>query len=776
MDVSQENPVKINPSDGENPESGAQLDKLLDLLVDLKIIEETETPSLDENLSEDQASEEREDWQNIFQVPRLLALPPAKEPPTDDQPADNLVTRIEAEEIQPQSFQMSEDQALDLLSLLFSASQDSGVKENLETPVEVSESSSETNQKLEEKKDVDDPFSRLQNILVGSEMSQVRDLVAYVDEKVANLEHQIYEPSELMNLILPWMAELLSRKVADSKEEVVDAIAPIIDRVIENRTEQDRVAMSSALAPLISAAITQQIKTSPEDVAQAIAPTMGKAIKEQIALERDAMVDALYPVIGSTISKYLAEAIRAINEKVADAFSVEGVTRKLRAKIQGVSEAELILQEALPFTVQAIFLIHKGSGLVISDIQQAGDHRLESDMVAGMLTAIRSFVNDCIAQSGESSELDAIDYGTSKINLEVAGYCYLALVTQGQPSKKFIQKMRLILSTIVVKYGKPIELFDGDPEKIPSQVNSLLEGLVVNTSKQQAKKPPIALLSLSLAIVGIILVPWGIYSYRSTSDRQIAAKTTQALLSTPELAVYRLNVETSGEILRLSGKLPNQYLRQKAEKIARSEAPNFVLDNKITTVEVPADPILATAEVKRVTSILNQIPGVAISTRYNAGKVTVMGTVRSAADTQQIVQALKQIPGVQSVSNNVKTQIIKLDTRIYFEKGSAQLTSVDNNDKINQVKAFLNQYPEANLKIVGYSDPSGTLPENQRLSLERARSVWSVLVSQGVDSRRLQITGTTKPPLGVDPNQTPELSRVVGFEPITLIKGVPTKN
>ncbi len=78
----------------------------------------------------------------------------------------------------------------------------------------------------------------------------------------------------------------------------------------------------------------------------------------------------------------------------------------------------------MPFQIRAIFLIHKASGLVISEVQH--DHQyLESEMLAGMLTAVRGFVNDCISQSGDLPlELDSIDYGTSKIVLEVAGYCY----------------------------------------------------------------------------------------------------------------------------------------------------------------------------------------------------------------------------------------------------------------------------------------------------------------------------------------------------------------
>jgi hypothetical protein len=43
--------------------------------------------------------------------------------------------------------------------------------------------------------------------------------------------------------------------------------------------------------------------------------------------------------------------------------------RKIRAKTQGVSEAELIFQSAMPSVVKAAFLIHKESGLVIAETQ-----------------------------------------------------------------------------------------------------------------------------------------------------------------------------------------------------------------------------------------------------------------------------------------------------------------------------------------------------------------------------------------------------------------------
>jgi outer membrane protein OmpA-like peptidoglycan-associated protein len=617
----------------------------------------------------------------------------------------------------------------------------------------------------------------------------VRHLMATIDDKLGKLEHQIYEPQELIELMLPWIAEILSRKVADSREEVVNAIVPIIDEVIRAKTQENKSAMSAAIAELLPDALAQQIVNSPADIAraiapeiglaikeqirldqesiaQALAPEMGKAITAQIKLERDSMVDALYPVIGSTIARYMAEAIKTINEKVSNAISVEGFQRKIRSKVQGVSEAELILQESVPFTVQAAFLIHKASGLIISEVQNSESYQLESEMVAGMLTAIRSFVNECIVEPGEASELNQIEYGDSKIILEVAGYCYMAVAIKGEPPPLFIKKLRETVSNIILNYARVINEFNGDPGTIPESLHPWIKSLFEPLQTEKSTKPPIALAAIGVVALSLILVPWGIYHYRSSVERRLEANAIAALASTPQLAVYRLDVAVDGKTLKLTGKLPNQELREQAAKIAASTAPKLQLDNRILTVDVPPDPVLTAAEVQRITAVLNQREGLSISSRYGDRKVTVEGTVRDGADAQKIAQSLKQIPGVQSVISTVKLDPLKITTRIYFEPGSTKL-DYTYGEIIASVKNFMDQYPQKHIKIIGHSDRTGELVTNQQLSLKRAAAVRDALVRQGADPKRLQTVGSPNPPPGLEPNQPLLLSRCVLFEPIT---------
>jgi outer membrane protein OmpA-like peptidoglycan-associated protein len=712
-------------------EEAIQLDNLVHLLVELKIIESPEQ-SISSSLSE---------TDNCNEYPteeiKLLQLPP--------------VTLEVCEAYLESAFNYSQN-----------VPNSSHVTvEELEQPLEIFATFEENLENSE------DALQKLQEILVGSELAQTNNLVANLEHKITKIEHQLYQPQELINLLLPWISELLKLKITESKEEIAQVIAPIIDRAISSRIEQNKNSMSAAIAPAVPSAISQQIIVAPEEVSDAIAPAMGRAIKKQIEIEQNIVVDALYPIIGSTIAKYMAETIRAINQQVEETLSVTGIKRKIRAKLQGVSEAELILKEALPFTVQAIFLIHKASGLVISNIQRSDTQQLEAEMVAGMLTAIRSFANDCINQSGNVTELDAIDYGTSKIILEVAGYCYLALVVQGEPTKKFIKEMRQTFSDIVKKHGDLIEKFDGDPDSIPSEVHTLIEKLKYTEIQQKNQKSHSSpLLVLSLTIISTIFIPWGIWQYYSGVIRSLENQTSLALTSTPELAVYRLSVQVEHNKLKLTGRVPNQLIRQKAEQIVKLTSPNWLIDNQILAVEVPADPVLATAEVKRVTAILNQTDGTTISAQYIAGKVVVEGTINRIADAQTITHAFEQIPGVKSVSSTVQVQPQQIEVRFYFEPNSASLIKADLRSKIQQVKFFLNQHPNKHLKVIGYSYDRTDANRTQKLALARAKAVQQALIQLGINPSRLQVIGRTKLPPGIDTTHPLWLSRCVVIESI----------
>ncbi|NJL66500.1 MAG: OmpA family protein [Microcoleus sp. SM1_3_4] len=190
------------------------------------------------------------------------------------------------------------------------------------------------------------------------------------------------------------------------------------------------------------------------------------------------------------------------------------------------------------------------------------------------------------------------------------------------------------------------------------------------------------------------------------------------------------------------------------------------LDNRIVAVDVPPDPVLVAAEVQRITTILNQIEGVAISSQYRDRKVTVEGTVIVPADAQKIAPAFQKIPGVESVISTVKLNPLRIANRIYFQQGSATVNPSDR-DTLAKIQKFLQQHPRKRIKIIGHSDRIGEAAFNQQLALRRAEAVRDALVLAGIAPQRLLTTGSKNPPPGVELDQPLLLSRCVLFEPIT---------
>ncbi|MGB7712737.1 MAG: BON domain-containing protein [Microcoleus sp.] len=596
---------------------------------------------------------------------------------------------------------------------------------------------------------------------------KLNDKVASLEGKITNTESWGSRP-DLVVKIKEIFPEMMLRTINESKVAFTETIAPIIDEVINAKTRQNRQSMGIAIAPAIPVGISHRITEAPDEFAKAIAPEIAAAVKHQINLDREAMSDAIYPIIGSTILKYMAETMQEINKKLEQAVSVEGITRKLKAKLLLMSEAELLMKETTPQTVKAVFLIQKESGLVISGVQQSEQEQLESDMVAGMLTAIRAFVNDCIAQSGNIAEIDAIEYGTSTIILEVAGSCYLAAVMQGEIRQWFKYKMRSILKNIVQEYGNEIKSFNGDQATVPVAVTSQIQKLIhPDVEVKSTNKPPL-LLIVGLAALGLIGVPWGINQYRSGVEGKLEADIGLALQSAPELSVYRLTADVRDQVVKLSGRVPNQKLRSRAEKIAQQAVPTFGLDNQIIAVEVPPDPVLAEADVKRTVALLNKVESIDISARYVGGKVAVKGSVSRSTDAQKITEAFEKIPGVKSVTNTVRV-VIELPSKvmeisIYFDAGAANLNPKEVTQKLNKVKELMQENSANNFRVIGYSDFKSNPGENQKLALSRATNVKAALVKQGIDGNRIQIAATKGRPKGVEENQPLSLSRVVRFE------------
>ena len=129
-------------------------------------------------------------------------------------------------------------------------------------------------------------------------------------------------------------------------------------------------------------------------------------------------------------------------------------------------------------------------------------------------------------------------------------------------------------------------------------------------------------------------------------------------------------------------------------------------------------------------------------------------------DKQQ--QELQQIPGVE-VTRPSEGQIdVRLTSDILFDLDSASLRS-ESRATLRDLATNFKQYPDEVIDVAGHTDSSGTSSHNQTLSEDRASSVRSYLVDQGVPSSRVNARGygETMPKASNDTPEGRQLNRRV---------------
>ncbi len=157
-----------------------------------------------------------------------------------------------------------------------------------------------------------------------------------------------------------------------------------------------------------------------------------QAIKIQIKDSQQEVIDALYPIMGKLISKYIRVEIEKLSQRIDaqldKAFSLEGLWLRLKAFFSGVKYEEIVLRNSSVVSLEEIFLIAEGSGLLLGKYSRT--QLIDSDIVAGMLTGIKNFISDAFQK--DQQNLDTLIYDDYEIVVFNFQTFYIACVLKGQ--------------------------------------------------------------------------------------------------------------------------------------------------------------------------------------------------------------------------------------------------------------------------------------------------------------------------------------------------------
>jgi hypothetical protein len=200
--------------------------------------------------------------------------------------------------------------------------------------------------------------------------------------------------------------------ILDSPEELSERIAPFM----EQRLEDFKKTFPKEYKVFVDKLVQEHIKNSQEQIVEVIFPVMGVMIRKYVDLQFQLLKEGI------------EERITLMQDKM-------NFWKKLKSKFNPESSstaAALIIAASDPPRVKEIYLVERDSGLLLAHASK--EENLDKESVAGMLTAIKAFVEDAFKQ--EKEQLDFIAYEHYKILIQNYRHYYVAALIQGSISTK----------------------------------------------------------------------------------------------------------------------------------------------------------------------------------------------------------------------------------------------------------------------------------------------------------------------------------------------------
>ncbi len=180
-------------------------------------------------------------------------------------------------------------------------------------------------------------------------------------------------------------------------------------------------------------AITEDLKNKLLDKINKIENELNDPNKFSTKIEgsKNQIIDVLGPVMGRMIKKYIATEIAKLNDNISSQtnkltsaqYWKEKIFKNKKTDITKINQPE----------IEEILMINKESGLLLGCY--INNERLDKDMIAGMLTAIKAFMEDTF--SNKAQEVGFIEYSDYGILLHSLGSYYYSVVFSGRKSKQF---------------------------------------------------------------------------------------------------------------------------------------------------------------------------------------------------------------------------------------------------------------------------------------------------------------------------------------------------
>ncbi|MFP3921516.1 MAG: OmpA family protein [Dichotomicrobium sp.] len=580
----------------------------------------------------------------------------------------------------------------------------------------------------------------------------------------------------------------------------------------------DSAALRSSVAEIVCDALRDAEKKQHWELETTVSPLVVGSIRRELRNSRDEMVEAFYPILGRLVSSYVAsrfkQFVEALDERLGNRLSGRTLLLRLKSLRTGVPYKALLLREAYNFTILEVSLIQRKSGIVI-DHWRAPDHEMDDSeessdtLFGGLVAAINEFATDALRS--DDNALRSFETPDSRIYLRASSAHILAVRTRGRSDARIERILDKTLIEIVE--SEIVAGRDGGSEIAPQpRASSRLPEAAERLTDAVAghKRTPVlgiaAVVTLTLAGAG-----FAAWHFTTPSPEAVAKRQVQEIVSRQsELAGFPIQVEPAADRMVISGLVPSEDAKRALQDAVAAASPAFEPSWQLRAIG--DGPVLE--EIAELRGAMEQLATrasvQALATRLDAelrgieARVAALQTETATLASRQSVETLQERYGAVAhdlgdLKDRLTTEIARLDRQGDRFASSDELAALSDrfdtlSGQIDNPEAKLASWVQSNaiffsqdaqlrdtrftgvqldelarllkqstssLRIVGYTDPSGSGQRNRTIAAARALTVEEALIARGVPENRLKTVGRSQGPLlSADKGRTSSNRRV----------------
>ncbi|MFT4098684.1 MAG: OmpA family protein [Rhodoblastus sp.] len=533
------------------------------------------------------------------------------------------------------------------------------------------------------------------------------------------------------------LKQLLLRPETDRLEARVDALESRVGA--PDRLEQ-------ATSEILVEAFRKAEIARHRELAGAVAPVVVAAIRSEIKNSKDMMVEALYPITGRLVAAAVANAFRDLvadlNERIDRSMSTRYWRLRLQALRTGRPVSELLLADAQRPSLRRLLLLERGSGRLVASWHADAESDDQSELVSGLIAAITEFASS--VYGSRSGELRTLDLGEARVFLRGAPVYLVAAECAGALRPEHEREVDDAFLSLVSRV-----------DHAPDQANPALAQMAEALFRQSAPAEKKSKLPLILAgCVALGLLAWwasgpilhGVY------DRRIEAAFAAAQAAQPGLDAFplRVSIDHASRTVTLAGLAPSDAAAAAVADALKGPAAPYAVVARTTSVGAVAQ--LQDIR-KRQDEIADRIAQMSASAKEAETRLAALTSSSNEAAAMARAEA-KDISGklaalAAATARTPRDRLIALvaDSAVYFSTDDTLVDRRLAEQRAGEIAAAMKN-TDLSLRVVGYTDPTGSAKLNLGIAQKRSNAVVDMLVAQGVDRSRLQIVTRSSANIG----------------------------